>query len=120
MKRVLPYLLSFATACAGTSPSDPVDAPIESIVLEVPSPIMVGGTARVTATLLDASQRILVPRAVSFSSSDENIAIISAAGIVFGRAQGSTVIIVRAGKKEAQGVLQVDLRSCIETPWDVC
>lgn len=61
--------------------------------------LSVGGTRQLTATATDGSGTILQGRTVTWTSSDEGVATVSAAGLVTGAAVGSAMIGARIGNE---------------------
>lgn len=79
-----------ALSCSdGTAP---VRVAFVSITPEV-STIGVGGSVAVSAELLDANGHVLTGRTVNWSSSDNNVAIVSNSGVVTGVSPGGPVFI---------------------------
>jgi len=65
---------------------------ISSVVVAGSNNIAVGGTALLTATPRDNAGAPLLNRVVTWSSSDENIAFVSSAGLIVGLNSGSVTI----------------------------
>ena len=83
---------ALATACGGGS-SDPVPAPVASVTVTLgSSAISVGGGTQASAVLKDAGGNVLGGRAITWSSSSNSVATVSASGGVTAVAAGTASI----------------------------
>jgi serine/threonine-protein kinase len=82
-----------AVASVGVSPSSPT--------------LSVGQDVRLQATPLDAAGTALANRAATWSTSDESVAAVSAAGLVTGGRAGSAEITVTIGGRSATAAVRV-------------
>lgn len=96
-------------ACGGegsdspTGPDTPTPAPVAAVILDpTTGSLTVGQTMGLTVTLKDAAGRTLAGRAVAWTSSDDAVATVSAAGLVSAVAEGSTTIRATSEGKSAQ------------------
>ena len=71
------------------------------------STLIRGETVQLAATLKDASGTVLTDRAVTWTSSDNTIAIVSAAGVVTGVAPGAVTITATSEGKSATAAVTV-------------
>ena len=97
-------------ACGGDS-STP-QAPVETVTIS-PNPIEVdvGSTVQLQVTLRDAAGNELSGRAVTWSSSAEGIATVTAAGLVEGVAEGAANIQAASEGKSAEAATAVSRRA---------
>ena len=78
---------------AGTLTLVASDASLFTLTLTGPAnPIVVGGTAQLTATGKDSSNAAVAIRAITYASSNPNVATVSSTGLVTGIAVGTTTI----------------------------
>jgi parallel beta-helix repeat protein len=89
-------------------PAAPAPVPVFSVSLTLnASTLSVGQTTQATATLKDSASHVLTDRTVSWTSSDESIASVSASGLVSALRAGSAVITASAEGKSANAVIVV-------------
>ena len=93
VRRWLAGCLTALAACGGDGTSPPL--PVASVQVTPPSStISPGQTAQLTATTLDAQQRTLTNRTVTWSSTNLGVATVSTTGLVTAVAVGGPVTIV--------------------------
>jgi hypothetical protein len=98
-------LLTIGISCSSDT-SAPV--PVATIAITPPSGnVNVGSTLVFTVELQDAHGKVLSGRAISFTSSDTNMATVTAAGTVTGIAPGSVSITAVSETKAAQAQVAV-------------
>lgn len=85
---------------SGTTTVTVTNAPVASVTVS-PSPatVTVGNTVQLTATTKDANGNVLTGRAITWTSSNTNVATVSGTGLVSGNAAGSATI---TGTSEGQ------------------
>src|SRR5512133_2419195 len=117
--RIAALAASFAftltlAACGSDSPAGPGTttpppaASVSSIELSPPSgEVMLGRTAKLTATPRDASGNVLSGRAVSWTSSNSAVATVDGSGMVTGVAAGSATITAASEGKTASATITV-------------
>lgn len=96
LPRTLGVLLvtAFAAACDGGTGSPGVD----TVIIEADdSQVTVGGTLQLQATAYDDNGNVVTGRGVEWRSSNQNIAAVSAAGVLTGVAPGSVEITAEIG-----------------------
>ena len=94
-----------------------VPTPVASVtVTPNTATVAVGGTSTYTATLSDASGNVLTGRAVTWSSSDANVATVSASGIATGVATGTATITATSEGKTATASIVVATRTVVISP----
>jgi uncharacterized protein YjdB len=88
----------------------PVPAvPVASVTLTPPSATVVtGATVQLTAATLDANGAALSGRAVTWTSSDQNILTVSTAGLVKGVAAGSATVTATSEGQTGTSTIQVN------------
>lgn len=102
---------SVTVAVAQVAPpaTDPAPVPVSSVSLTLnSSTLTVGQTTQANATLRDSASNVLTGRTVSWTSSDESIASVSASGLVSAVQAGSAVITASAEGKSANAVVVVN------------
>jgi hypothetical protein len=108
------------TNVAPVPPPDPIT--VASIVIDMPSSLVVGDSAPVRVTLLDANGNALT-RPLTFISSDPLVAAINGSGVITALGEGHASISVSSEGKTVQGGLSVSpppvTEVCREGP-DVC
>ena len=99
------------------------DASLFALTLTGPAnPIVVGGTAQLTASGKDSSGTAVVIRAITFTSSNPNVVSVSAAGLVTGVAPGTATIsaegitVAAALASVSITVIPVPVASVVITP----
>src|SRR5205085_9606412 len=86
------FVLAFLSSCTAEPTS--ATAKVESVnVTATHSALVVGETLQLTATPVDASGAPLTQRTIAWSSSNESVANVTAAGLVIAVAQGTATII---------------------------
>lgn len=96
---------------SGSSALTVIGAPVSTIVVSGPGTLSVGQTSSYSATLRDASGAVLIDRSVSWRSTNNAVATVSAAGVVSAVASGTTVI--SAASEGRIGTLTRTVRSSI-------
>jgi len=95
-----------ATSSVEVDPPPP--APVASITVALASVSLTAGqTTQATATLRDSAGNALTGRTITWSSSDQALATVSATGLVTAVAAGSTTIIATAEEKTGSASLTV-------------
>ena len=99
-------VLTIGTSCSSDTAAAPI--PVATISLTPPrGSVNVGSTLALTVELQDAHGKVLTGRPVTFTSSDTNMATVSASGAVTGVAPGSVMITAVSGDKAAQAQIAV-------------
>lgn len=96
-------LLAAAGSCGGDGPTAPVVAS-RVVVSPASATVIAGKTASFAAQALDASGAVMTGQAITWSSSDTSVAVVSA-GMVTARRPGTANIIAASGT--AQGIAPV-------------
>jgi uncharacterized protein YjdB len=108
---VLPGSAVIAARAAGLTGTAVVTVrlvPVASVQVSPASgTVPVGQTLRLSVSLLDALGNILTGRTVAWSSADQNVATVSAAGLVRGRTKGTTVITSTSEGKSGSAAITV-------------
>lgn len=100
-----PVLFAFGTGCSSDT-SEPVA--VATITITPPSgSVNVGSTLALVVTLQDAQGKPITGRPITYTSSDTNMATVSALGVVTGIAPGSVSITAVSGEKAAQAPVTV-------------
>jgi len=81
-------ILALGTACGGATKA----APVASVSVSLTSPLGVGQTTQASAVLRDASSNVLTGRAVTWSTSNADVAPLSSSGLVTGGRIGTATI----------------------------
>lgn len=108
--RLLPLLLlSALVACGDDEPTSPQVDPEPATVAVTPASdsLVVTGTLQLEATVTDADGNVLDGQAVTWASSDENVATVSSAGEATGVGSGSVDITATVGSLSAAASLEV-------------
>jgi len=103
MKRLAALLFVVVSACSGGG-ADKVIGPAAVAIVSLSASatvVSVGGTATITANLLDASGKALTGRTVTWASSSAAVASVSSAGVVTGVSPGTAVITATVETKSA-------------------
>ncbi|HEX2080093.1 MAG TPA: Ig-like domain-containing protein [Longimicrobium sp.] len=104
-------LLAALAACdsaTGSAPDPGTPAAVARVDLTAPAPsVTAGATMQLTATPRDRAGAALAGRAVSWTSSDENVATVSATGLLTARAVGTVVVTAASEGRSAQVTLTV-------------
>jgi hypothetical protein len=92
--------LSLAVALlagCSSSPTEPVILPIGSVLLVSPATARIGdrGTLQLTVNVAGSNQSLTLSPGLVWSSSDEQVAGVTANGVVFGRAGGTADIVAQ-------------------------
>jgi uncharacterized protein YjdB len=88
--------------------------PIASIVVAPPvASLQIDGTVQLTATARDAAGNTLTGRIFTWTSADNNVATVSATGLVTGRAAGS--VQIRATAEGITGAAQITVTAPVAT-----
>jgi uncharacterized protein YjdB len=92
---------------SGTSTVTVIPVPVASVAVSPPTnPIFVGGTVQLSTTVKDQNGTTVTDRVVTWASSDEAIATVSASGKVAGVAKGSvTITATSEGKSGTAAVI---------------
>lgn len=125
MRRILFALVTAVIGCSGSETAAPADSlqRVESVILELQRPMLVGGMQQLRVTLRDASGNVLSNRPVIFTSSDVDVATVDASGVVRALNSGYTTITATSDGKRGQISLHVvrPSRTCAEnSPLDIC
>jgi uncharacterized protein YjdB len=92
----------------GTGEVTVTNVAVGSVAIQPPTPtIVVGSTVQMTVTLRDVNGTVVTGRVVSWSSSNVNVATVSASGLVTGLAPGTSVINATSEGKSATAVVTV-------------
>lgn len=93
---VAPGNTNVTATSEGVSTSVPITVtliPVAAVSVSIDKPsIFIGYTAQVTSTTRDANNNILTGRLTTWASSDQNVATVSANGVVTGNAKGTATI----------------------------
>ena len=109
-RRTLGAALAAALLIVGISCSSDADAPVPVATITITPPsgsVNVGSTLALVVELEDAHGKAITGRPVTFTSSDTNMATVSASGTVSGVAPGSVMITAVSGAKAAQAPVTV-------------
>ncbi len=107
--QLIPALLLALVSCGGDGGTGPA-IPVATVSVSLSTTtIAVGQTTNAAATLRDASANVLTGRTVSWSSSNNDVATVTAAGIVTGVAFGSANITATAEGQSGQAALTVNV-----------
>src|SRR5262245_17577300 len=68
----------------------------------------VGQTTQLVVTLRDSMSNVITDRAVSFTSSDTTVAVVSSSGVVTARSAGISTLTARVDSLSASGLLRVE------------
>jgi len=83
--------------------------PVATVVIRYPSLVIgIGGTGQLSAQAYDAHGRALGPRATTWRTRDSTVASVSDAGLVTGRALGTTSIVAVVEGVEDSASIRVD------------
>lgn len=100
-----------ASACGGSgstdAPSGPSTPSSSVVVSPAPMHVAVGGTAQISAQLLDSAKSPVSGAAFTFTSSDQAVATVSASGLVNGVRAGTATITATSGGFSANTTAQV-------------
>jgi len=101
-------IAAIAAGLTGTAVVTVQPIPVATIMVSPTSgTVAVGASLQLSASLLDATGRVLTGRPVSWSSADPNTATVSNNGLVRGRAKGTTVITTTSEGKTATATIVV-------------
>ena len=90
----------------------PPPTPVATVTVAVsPSSILIGQTANATAELKDSTGTALVGRAITWQSSNSNVAVVVATGVVTAKAAGTAMISALSEGKSASSALSVSAPS---------
>lgn len=103
-------LVVLAGAAACKEPADPGPEPVASVVL-LPADftLTIGATRELTVALNDKNGKALAGRAVTFSSSDPNVAAVNSSGVVLAVALGQATITALAVEDRVSGTATVNV-----------
>ncbi|MFI5310928.1 MAG: Ig-like domain-containing protein [Gemmatimonadales bacterium] len=108
MRRSFTFLVILAACSSGKSDGVTGPTPVASVSLNVTATtVPVGQTLSLSVTLKDASGIALTGRTVTWTSSANNIATVSTAGLVTGVAAGQSTITAASEGKSAQTTITV-------------
>lgn len=111
---ILTVCLSLLVSCGGDSPSEPGGPGAPANVNVSPSSFTatsVGATQQLTAVVSDAAGVVITNAAVSWSSSDETVATVSATGLATAVGDGSATITASSG--QASGTASVTVAQAV-------
>jgi len=114
-----PFVLTATSEGRSANAQVTVLAPVSTIVVAPPTAqVPVGGTLQLTATLMDAQGNTLLGRTVAWTSTNGNIATVSAAGLITGATSGSVTITATSEGKSgsAQLIILTPVASVSVTP----
>ena len=98
--------IAMVQACGGKdTPTEP--PAVAKVTITAPSGIVVGTTQRVTATVTAANGAVLTDRAVTWTSSNLNVATVSADGSMTAVSAGSTTISAASGGQTGLATITV-------------
>jgi hypothetical protein len=101
-------LLLGVSACLGSASTDTNTTPVATVVVTPPAvTIIAGATSQLSATLKDASGNALTGRTITWTSSANAVATVSATGNVTGVTLGSATITATAEGKSATAAVSV-------------
>jgi len=115
MSRLVTVISTFVAcaalaACGGTKPTAPTTTPgptaVALVLSRTSGPVQLGSTFQITATLT-LSNGEKVTSGFTWTTSDQTVATVSAAGLVTTKAEGTAVISVSASGLTASVALQV-------------
>lgn len=104
-RRLLATALAAVSLAFGAECSSDTSEPVAVATITFAPPggnVNVGGTLALVVQLQDAQGKVLTGRPITFTSSDTNMATVSASGVVSGVAPGSVYITAVSGEKAAQ------------------
>ena len=105
LRRWVTIAMAMAVA-ACDDPAGPV--PVDRIALSAPAAtVIVGQTLQITAVVMDEDGDTLTDRSVEWSSANDAVATVSAAGLVTGVSPGGVVITAKAEGKTSEFTLNV-------------
>lgn len=93
-------------ACGGDKISGPVPVASVGVVIASPS-VVVGTSTQATATIRDSDGGVLNGRSIAWSSSDTEVASVSAAGVVTAHGSGTAQIRATSEGKEGSATVSV-------------
>lgn len=106
---LVPSLVLLALACTTEPPPPPPPAPVASVTVSPGTPsILVGTAVQLSAATTDAQGNTLSGRAITWNSSAEATATVSAAGLVTGVSAGGPVTITATSEGQL-GTAQVSV-----------
>lgn len=108
---VLPAYLVLVTACDSTGPELDVGSIIVSAA-QNQLPLRVGGSTQLSASVLNTTGSTMSNVPVQWTSSQPEIADVSAGGLVTGRAGGKAIITASAGNVSGQLTMTVTPADC--------
>jgi uncharacterized protein YjdB len=101
-------ILSFAALSCGDDDSSGPDEPVATVtVVPAAGTIAPGATLQLEATTKDAAGGTLTDRDIAWSSSDEDVATVSEAGLVSGVADGEATITATSEGKSGSAAVSV-------------
>jgi hypothetical protein len=107
-------LLAVSLLHVGCGDSPAASAPVSSVAIQPGSlTLVVNGSAQLTATERSADGTVLSGRAVSWASSSQQVATISAAGVVKGLVPGTTIVTATSEAQSSTIVVTVILPAAV-------
>ena len=103
----LAVLAPLLTSCGDDSPTSPLTPVVSVTVAPDSADVFRGDTLRFVAVLRDAADNVLSDRAVTWSSSNLDVASVDDAGLVLGETSGSATIEASSGGVTGTGVVTV-------------
>ncbi len=101
-------LVAFVTCASSSDPGGTMVAPVAQVVVTPPSPALgIGDTVRLTAVARDSTGETLAGRGITWSSGNNLVATISAAGLVTAVAAGSVTMTATSETKQGTATITV-------------
>jgi hypothetical protein len=111
VKRTTILAILALSACSSNDPAAPIGVP--SVTLNYPASfVVVGDTINLAATVHDQNAQVVSGAEITWSSSNETVATVSATGRLAGKAPGETVVTARFNNTTASATFIVDADPC--------
>jgi hypothetical protein len=93
-----------------------VPGPVETVAIDAQTKVLAGSTAQLTARLADRFGNVITNKTPAWRSNSDQVATVSASGLVTGVRAGRTTIVATADGKSASGLVGVIARLGFGTP----
>ena len=122
MRRLFFGVSVLVAACSGSETTAPPAAlPVDSVVIEGRTSMIVGDTVRLRIILYDGAHNQVSNRPLSIVSSDTKVATVDESGVVTALAEGyATITATSEGKKAETTLTILPPEGCGYHPWDYC